>query len=56
MRHAMPRFEDFAAQDVNLSRADVDRLDAIINHSTVHGHRYNDRQRSTIVTEDSPAG
>jgi aryl-alcohol dehydrogenase-like predicted oxidoreductase len=48
--------EDLAAQDVELTAADVDRLDGIINHSTVHGHRYNERQRSTIDTEDSPAG
>ncbi|MDI3331337.1 MAG: aldo/keto reductase [Micrococcus sp.] len=48
--------EDLAAQEVGLTAADVTRLDAIINHSTVRGHRYSERQRSTIDTEDSPAG
>lgn len=48
--------EDLAAHHVVLTEADVARLDTIINHETVHGHRYNERQRSTIDTEDSPGG
>jgi len=48
--------EDLAAEQVVLSAADVARLDAIINHGTVRGHRYSARQQASIDTEDAPAG
>lgn len=47
--------EDLAAEQVVLSAEDVARVGAIINHTTVHGHRYAQAQRATIDTEDAPA-
>ncbi|MGM7669548.1 aldo/keto reductase [Microbacterium sp. A93] len=47
--------EDRAAEQVVLSVRDVARVGAIINHATVHGHRYAESQRATIDTEDAPA-
>ncbi|MGO1885314.1 MAG: aldo/keto reductase [Citricoccus sp.] len=47
--------EDCAAEQVVLAPEDVARVGAIINHGTVHGHRYAEQQRTTIDTEDAPA-
>ncbi|MEW1981003.1 aldo/keto reductase [Citricoccus sp. NPDC079358] len=47
--------EDGSAEQVVLTAEDVVRIDAIINHDTVHGHRYAVQQRSSIDTEDEPA-
>ncbi len=48
--------EDRAAEQVVLTADDVARLDAIINHDTVRGHRYAPAQRASVDTEDAPAG
>ncbi|GAA1666421.1 aldo/keto reductase [Citricoccus zhacaiensis] len=47
--------EDRSAEQVILTAEDVARIDAIINHGTVHGHRYAVQQRASIDTEDEPA-
>jgi aryl-alcohol dehydrogenase-like predicted oxidoreductase len=47
--------EDRAAEQVVLASRDLARLDAIINHDTVRGHRYPAAQRATIDTEDAPS-
>ncbi|WMY79523.1 aldo/keto reductase [Citricoccus sp. I39-566] len=46
--------EDRAAERVVLTAEDVARVGAIINHATVHGHRYAEHQRPSIDTEDAP--
>lgn len=47
--------EDRDGQAVRLTADDVDRLDAIVNHATVAGPRYNDAQQATVETETSPS-
>lgn len=46
--------EDLDAEQVQLSAVDVERVDAIVNHSTVHGHRYGPEARKQADTEDAP--
>ena len=46
--------EDLDAEQVQLSAVDVERVDAIVNHSTVHGHRYGPGARKQTDTEDAP--
>jgi aryl-alcohol dehydrogenase-like predicted oxidoreductase len=46
--------EDRAAERVVLTADDITRIDAIVNHATVRGHRYPEAQRPTIDTEDAP--
>ncbi|MGO1184000.1 MAG: aldo/keto reductase [Micrococcaceae bacterium] len=47
--------EDQSAEQLSLNPVEVRRLGDIVNHSTVHGHRYAEKARSTIDTEDAPA-
>ena len=47
--------ENWAARDVTLDAATMARLDALINQSTVHGHRYSTAMNAAIDTEDFPA-
>lgn len=47
--------EDQSAEQLSLNPVEVRRLGDIVNHSTVHGHRYAEKARSTIDTEDTPA-
>lgn len=44
--------ENFAARDLRLDDATMARLDALINQSTVHGHRYPPAMAAAIDTED----
>lgn len=46
--------EDLDAEQVQLSAVDVERVDAIVNHSTVRGHRYGPEARKQADTEDTP--
>lgn len=46
--------ENWAARDVTLDAATSARLDALINQSTVHGHRYSPAMNAAIDTEDFP--
>ncbi len=49
--------ENWAARDVRLDAATMARLDALINHATVAGHRYSPAMNAAIDTEDfAPAG
>lgn len=47
--------ENWAARDLMLDAAVMTRLDALINQSTVHGHRYSPAMNAAIDTEDYPA-
>lgn len=47
--------EDQSAEQLRISPVDVLRWGDIINHATVHGHRYAEKARATIDTEDAPA-
>jgi aryl-alcohol dehydrogenase-like predicted oxidoreductase len=47
--------ENWAARDVTLDAATMARLDALINQSTVHGHRYSPAMNAAIDTEDFAA-
>jgi aryl-alcohol dehydrogenase-like predicted oxidoreductase len=44
--------EDLAAAEVKLDGGLVARLEALINQSTVHGHRYSAQSRSEVDTEE----
>ena len=44
--------ENLRGGEVELDRATLDKLDAIINQQTVTGHRYSDTQQADIDTED----
>ena len=44
--------DNMGAADITLSRAVVDRLDALINQQTVHGARYNAATQREIDTEE----
>ena len=46
--------EDLAAADVKLSPDLLARLDAHINHATVHGNRYGAQARVEVDTEEFP--
>lgn len=47
--------EDRDGQTVRLTADDVARLDALVNHATVAGSRYNDAQQASVDTESSPS-
>jgi aryl-alcohol dehydrogenase-like predicted oxidoreductase len=47
--------EDLAAAEVKLDGGLVGRLEALIDQSTVHGHRYSAQSRSEVDTEDFEA-
>ncbi|UAJ11836.1 aldo/keto reductase [Glacieibacterium megasporae] len=47
--------ENWAARDIVLDPATMTALDALINQSTVHGHRYSPAMNAAIDTEDYPA-
>ncbi|MGI4876745.1 MAG: aldo/keto reductase [Janthinobacterium lividum] len=47
--------ENWAARDIVLDAATMATLDALINQSTVHGHRYSPAMNAAIDTEDYPA-
>ena len=44
--------EDLAAADVKLSPDVIARAEALVNHQTVQGNRYNDQSRSEVDTEE----
>jgi len=44
--------DNFEAGNLDLPQDLLDRADALINHSTVAGHRYHDAIKPTIDTED----
>lgn len=44
--------ENFAAANLDISAQAIAEAGTIINHSTVHGHRYHDAIRPTIDTEE----
>jgi aryl-alcohol dehydrogenase-like predicted oxidoreductase len=44
--------ENWAARDLTLDASTMARLDALINHSTVAGHRYSPAMNAAIDTED----
>jgi len=57
--HVIPGTANIAHLEENIARADwmpdadvLDRLDVLVNHQTVSGHRYNSAMQSTIDTED----
>jgi aryl-alcohol dehydrogenase-like predicted oxidoreductase len=47
--------ENWAARDIALDAATMAALNALINQSTVHGHRYSPAMNAAIDTEDYPA-
>lgn len=47
--------DNWAARDIELDPATMATLDALINQSTVHGHRYSPAMNAAIDTEDYPA-
>ncbi len=44
--------ENWAARDITLDAATMERLDTLINQSTVRGHRYSSAMNAAIDTED----
>lgn len=53
-RHVDYARENFAAIDVSLTSAQMQQLDALINHQTVAGPRYNAATQEEIDTEQFP--
>ncbi len=48
--------ENMAAAALPVSAQVIEQAGQIINHSTIHGHRYHEAIRSTIDTEEFPEG
>jgi len=44
--------ENFAARDLSLPQDVLDRAGELINHQTIHGHRYHEAIKPTIDTEE----
>jgi aryl-alcohol dehydrogenase-like predicted oxidoreductase len=53
-RHYDYMIENFGAIDIQLTGSQIERLDQLVNRSTVHGERYNSKTQKEIDTEKYP--